>query len=151
MRKENSMKENNELVLHIYQDAEMAAYTLTKLLEDLKDKDNKIKKTLEDVLKDYEDWRNKTKKYLKKEKAEISENSMFEKMMAKMGISKEVKDDNSDSAIADLLIKGVSMGTIDMEKKIKDYAEEASDKDLELAKEFLKFQEKTIDIFKEYL
>lgn len=151
MRKENSMKENNELVLHIYQDAEMAAYTLTKLLEDLKDKDNKIKKTLEDVLKDYEDWKTKTKKYLKKEKAEISENSMFEKMMAKMGISKEVKDDNSDSAIADLLIKGVSMGTIDMEKKIKDYAEEASDKDLELAKEFLKFQEKTIDIFKEYL
>lgn len=145
------MKENNELVLHIYQDAEMAAYTLTKLLEDLKDKDNKIKKTLEDVLKDYEDWKTKTKKYLKKEKAEISENSMFEKMMAKMGISKEVKDDNSDSAIADLLIKGVSMGTIDMEKKIKDYAEEASDKDLELAKEFLKFQEKTIDIFKEYL
>ena len=151
MRKENSMKENNELVLHIYQDAEMAAYTLTKLLEELKDKDNKIKKTLEDVLKDYEDWKTKTKKYLKKEKAEISENSMFEKMMAKMGISKEVKDDNSDSAIADLLIKGVSMGTIDMEKKIKDYAEEASDKDLELAREFLKFQEKTIDIFKEYL
>ena len=151
MRKENSMKENNELVLHIYQDAEMAAYTLTKLLEDLKDKDNKIKKTLEDVLKDYEDWKTKTKKYLKKEKAEISENSMFEKMMAKMGISKEVKDDNSDSAIADLLIKGVSMGTIDMEKKIKDYAEEASDKELELAKEFLKFQEKNIDIFKEYL
>lgn len=145
------MKENNELVLHIYQDAEMAAYTLTKLLEDLKNKDNKIKKTLEDVLKDYEDWKTKTKKYLKKEKAEISENSMFEKMMAKMGINKEVKNDNSDSAIADLLIKGVSMGTIDMEKKIKDYAGEASDKDLDLAKEFLKFQEKTIDIFKEYL
>ena len=145
------MKENNELVLHIYQDAEMAAYTLTKLLEDLKNKDNKIKKTLEDVLKEYEEWKAKTKKYLKKEKTEISENSMFEKMMAKMGINKEVKNDNSDSAIADLLIKGVSMGTIDMEKKIKDYAEEASDKDLELAKEFLKFQEKTIDVFKEYL
>ena len=76
---------------------------------------------------------------------------MFEEMMAKMGISNEVKNDNSDSAIADLLIKGVSMGTIDMKKKIKDYQEEASDKGLELAKDFLKFQEKTIDIFKEYL
>lgn len=145
------MKESNELVLHIYEDAEMAVYTLTKLLEDLKDKDNKIKKTLEDVLKEYEQWESKTKKYLKKEHAEISKTGMFEKMMAKMGISKEVKSDNSDSAIADLLIKGVSMGTIDMEKKIKDYEEEASDKDLELARDFLKFQEKTIDIFKEYL
>ena len=145
------MKENNELVLHIYQDAEMASYTLTELLEDLKDKDNKIKQVLEDVLNEYEEWKSKTKKYLKKEKAEISETGIFEKMMAKMGISKEVKHDNSDSAIADLLIKGVSMGTIDMEKKIKDYEKEASDKDLELAKEFLQFQEKTIDIFKEYL
>ena len=145
------MKENNELVLHIYQDAEMASYTLSKLLEDLKDKDNKIKKTLEDVLKEYDDWKSKANKYLKKEKAEISKTGMFEKMMAKMGISKEVKNDNSDSAIADLIIKGVSIGTIDMEEKIKDYQEEASDKGLKLAKDFLKFQEKTIDIFKEYL
>ena len=45
------MKESNELILHIYQDAEMSAYTITKLLEGLKDRDNKIKKTLEDVLK----------------------------------------------------------------------------------------------------
>lgn len=145
------MKENNELALHIYQDAEMASYTLTKLLDDLKDKDNKIKKTIEDVLKEYEQWTTKTKKYLKKEKAEISKNGMFEKMMAKMGISKEVKSDNSDSAIADLLIKGVSMGTIDMEKKIKDYQEEVSEDELDMAKEFLAFQQKTIDIFKEYL
>ena len=36
------MKENHELVLHIYQDAEMASYTIHKLLVDLKEKDNKI-------------------------------------------------------------------------------------------------------------
>ena len=33
--------------------------------------------------------------------------------------TKEVKKDNSDAAIADMLIKGVSMGSIEMEKKIK--------------------------------
>ena len=145
------MKENNELALHIYQDAEMASYTLSKLLRDLEERDNKIKKTLEDILKEYEEWKNKTKKYLKKNSAEISETSMFDKMMANMGIKKEVKSDNSDSAIADLLIKGVSMGTIDMEKKIKDYENEVSDKELTLAKDFLQFQEKTIDILKHYL
>ena len=31
-------KENNELILHIYQDAEMSCYTLEKLLTDLKEK-----------------------------------------------------------------------------------------------------------------
>lgn len=145
------MKENNELALHIYEDVEMASYTLTILIRDLKDKDNKIKKTLEDILKEYEEWKSKMKKYLKKNNAEIDETGMFDKMMAKMGINKEVKKDNSDSAIADLLIKGVSMGSIDMEKKIKDYAREVSDKELTYAKDFLKFQEKTIDTLKGYL
>lgn len=145
------MNENNELALHIYKDAEMSAYTITRLLRDLKDKDNKIKKTLEDVLKEYEEWKVKTKKYLKKENAEISENGMMAKMMAGMGIDKEVKNDNSDSAIADMLIKGISTGSVDMEKKIKAYRDEANDKELELAEDFLKLQEKAIDIFKEYL
>lgn len=35
------MKENCELLEHIYKDSEMASYTLTKLIRDLKDKDNK--------------------------------------------------------------------------------------------------------------
>lgn len=145
------MKENHELILHIYKDSEMASYTLTKLLEDLKDRDNKIKKAIEDILKDYESFEVKAKKYLKKSKTEISETGLFDKMMAKMGIRKEVMDDNSDSKIADLLIKGVSMGTIDMEKKIKDYEKESDSKEISFAKDFLKFQEKTIDILKSYL
>lgn len=145
------MNENCELVLHIYKDAEMSAYSLTRLLKDLKDKDNKIKKTLEDILKEYEEWKSNTKKYLKKHNAEISENGMMAKMMAGMGIDKEVNADNSDSAIADMIIKGISTGSVDMEKKLKQYREEANDKELELAEDFLKFQEKAIDILKAYL
>ena len=145
------MNENSELVLHIYKDAEMASYTLTRLLKNLKDKDNKIKKTLEDILKEYEEWKSTTKMYLKKNNAEISENGMMAKMMAGMGIDKEVNADNSDSAIADMIIKGVSTGSVDMEKKLKQYRDEADEKELELAEDFLKFQEKTIDILKEYL
>lgn len=145
------MNENSELVLHIYKDAEMSAYSLTRLLKDLKDKDNKIKKTLEDILKEYEEWKSNTKKYLKKHDAEISENGMMAKMMAGMGIDKEVTSDNSDSAIADMIIKGISTGTVDMEKKLKQYKDEANEKELELAHDFLKFQEKAIDILKSYL
>lgn len=145
------MKEKYELALHIYQDAEMASYTLTKLIRDIQDRDNKIKKTLEDILQEYEEWKSKTKLFLEKNNAEIDETSMFEKMMAKMGVNKEVKKDNSDASLADMLIKGVSMGSIDMEKKISQYKDEVDEKELKLAKDFLKFQEKTIDILKEYL
>ena len=145
------MKENNELILHIYQDAEMACYTIEKLINDLKEKDNKIKTTVEDILHEYQDWKVRSKKLLQKEKAEISENSFMAKFMAGQGIKSEVNDDNSDSAIADMLIKGISMGSIDMEKKISAYKDEVNQKDLSLAKEFMKFQEKTIEHLKEYL
>ena len=145
------MKETNELVLHIYQDAEMASYTLEKLLDYLKDKDNKIKRFVENILMEYKEWQSKTKKYLKNNNSEISEKGTIEKMMANMGIGKEIKSDNSDSAVADLLIKGVSMGSINIEKKIKEYEKEVSDRELHLATDFLKFQEKTIDKLKECL
>lgn len=145
------MKENNELILHIYQDAEMACFTLDKLINDLKEKDNKIKKSVEDILHDYKNWKKKSKKILQKEKAEISENPLIAKVMAGSSIKKEVNSDNSDPAIADMLIKGIAMGSIDMEKKISAYEQEVSKEDLNMAKEFLKFQEKTIEHLKQYL
>lgn len=147
----NIMNESNELILHVYQDAEMACFTLDQLINDLKEKDNKIKKILEDIFKEYETWKQKTKRILQKENEEISQNPLIAKIMAGQSIKKEVKNDNSDSAIADLLIKGISMGTIDMDKKIRAYQEEASKDDLQIAKDFLKFQEKTIAHLKEYL
>ncbi len=144
-------KENNELILHIYQDAEMSCYTLEKLLSDLKEKDNKITKYVEDILHEYQDWKNKSKKLLQKENAEVSENSFMAKFMAGQGIKSEVNEDNSDSAIADMLIKGISMGSIDMEKKISAYKDEVNKEDLDMAKDFLKFQERAIEKLKEYL
>lgn len=145
------MKEKNELILHIYQDAEMACFTIDKLINDLKEKDNKIKKTVEDVLHEYQDWKQKSKKLLQKGNAEISENPLIAKFMAGSSIRKEVSNDNSDSAIADMLIKGIVMGSIDMEKKISAYKEEVNTEDLNMAKDFLKFQEKTIEKLKQYL
>lgn len=145
------MKEKNELVLHIYQDAEMGCYTVKKLINDLKEKDNKIKKLVEDIYKEYEVWKQKAKNLLKKERAEISENPAISKFMAGMSINKEVKSDNSDSAIADMLIQGISMGSIDMNKKLTAYKEDVNKEDLSIAKEFLKFQEKTIEQLKKYL
>ena len=145
------MKEKNELLLHIYKDAEMGAYTITKLLEDLKEKDNKIKASLEDTLKEYQEFTIKAKEYLEKDNAEIKTNNAFSKIMASMGINKEVIHDNSDASMADMLIKGISMGSINMEKKIKDYEKEVNKSELNFAKSFLKFQEKTIEIYKNYL
>ena len=145
------MKETNELLEHIYKDASMGSYTMEHLLEDLKDRDNKIKGLAEDILKEYQEFKSKAKEQLKEENIKLAEEGLVSKMMSTMGITKEVKKDNSDAAIADMLIKGVSMGSIEMEKKIKDFAKEAEKEDKKLAEDFLKFQQKTVDKLKEYL
>ena len=145
------MKEKNELLLHVYKDCDMSVTTLTELLDDLKEKDNKIKGVVEDLLKEYQSFLNRSKECLEKENIPLETEGIMTKMMANMGVSKEVKRDNSDSSIADLLIKGISMGSIDMEKKLEDYQQEVEKGDLKFAKEFLKFQQKAIDKLKKFL
>ena len=144
--------ESLEIVNHIYKDSEMAISTLTKLSTTLEKKDNKIKDTVEDIIKGYERYFKDAKKILNKNNCKKEKNGIVSKVMANMGIDKEVKDDNSDSAISDMLIKGVSMGSIDLEKKLKKYKDkEIDDKILELANDFKNFQDDIIEKLKEYL
>ena len=146
------MDESLEIVNHIYKDSEMAISTLTKLSTTLEKKDNKIKDTVEDILKGYERYFKDAKKILNKNNCKKEKNGLVSKVMANMGIDKEVKDDNSDSAISDMLIKGVSMGSIDLEKKLKKYKDkEIDNKVLELANDFKDFQDDIIKKLKEYL
>ena len=143
---------NGQYVNHIYKDSEMAISTLTKLSNTLEKKDNKIKDTVEDIIKGYERYFKDAKKILNKNNCKKEKNGFVSKVMANMGIDKEVKDDNSDSAISDMLIKGVSMGSIDLEKKIAKYKDkETDDKVLELANNFKDFQEDIIEKLKKYL
>ncbi len=146
------MDESLEIVNHIYKDSEMAISTLTKLKDALEKKDNKIKDTVEDIIKGYERYFKDAKKILNKNNCKKEKNGIVSKVMANMGIDKEVKDDNSDSALADMLIKGISMGSIDLEKKLAKYKEkEIDDKVLELANNFKDFQNDIIEKLKEYL
>ena len=68
-----------------------------------------------------------------------------------MGIKKEVKKDNSDSAIAHMLTEGIAMGVVDMETKLKNYKDTVDKKIYNLGKEFLKFQQGEIEKLKEYM
>jgi hypothetical protein len=143
--------EKFELLKHINQDAEMASYTIENLLNELKEKDNKIKEIAEDILKQYQHFLKETKEVLNKNKISSDEKGFIDKIGAKMGIKMNVTNDNSDSSIADMLIKGISMGSIDMEKKINDYKKSADEKSLSIAKDFLKFQTDSINKLKNYL
>lgn len=145
------MNENTELLEHIYQTAEMGAYSITKLMEEINEKDNKIKNLAEEQLQAYEKFLKEAKSIIKEDRAEVLKNGIMAKMASTMGIKKEVKKDNSDAAIAHMLTQGITMGVIDMETKVKNYKDSADEKVLKLGKDFLKFQQDQIEKLKEYM
>ena len=145
------MVEKIEIYKHIYQDSDMSVSTIKELKKDLKNKDNKIKDILDYILKEFIKYRKHSKKILLKNKVSLEEECFIVKMMANMGIKKEVVMDNSDSHMADLLIQGISMGSINMEQKISNYKDSLSFRDLRYAKKFYKFEKEIIEELKKYL
>lgn len=137
--------------MHIYETCDMGVKSTTKLIVLLRDKDNKIKKLLEDELKEYEKYLVKSEKLLKKNKVEPEGAGMMAEMMAKMSMKMDVKKDNSDSNIAGILTEGFTMGIINMNKKIEAYKDDCDNSIIELATDIVKFQEKEIKNLKSYL
>ena len=145
------MNERIEIYKHIYQDSEMSISSIKELKKDIKDKDNKIKGTLDEIIKGFIKYEKESKKQLNKMDSIPEEEGMFAKMMANMGIKKEVSSDNSDSHISEVMLQGISMGSINMEKKIDTYKDKLDNSDLKYAKKFLDYEKDCIEKLKEYL
>ena len=145
------MNKQCELIEKIYKDASMGRFSTQKLLDNLKGKDNKITGKVEEIFKEYSSYEEKAKESLLFKDMKLEEEGNIAKIMSSMGIYKEVLADNSDAAIADLLIQGLSMGEIEMEKRVENASDEISKDDLKLAKDFLKFQKKAQKDLKDFL
>lgn len=145
------MNENNELLLYIYENASMGVKSTTTLIRTISNKDNKIKKILEDELKGYENFVKDSEKLLKKYKVEKKEKGFIADISSYMGIKMEMLKDNSDARVADMLTKGFTMGNLDITKKIDMYEKDADKDILNLAKKLLDFGKENIELLKPYL
>lgn len=145
------MNENNEILECIYKAANIGRISAENLLKALKDKDNKIKEIIEEINKQYEKYEKESSKLLKKNKVEPKGTNVMMDMINKMEIKKEVKNDNSDSSIASTLIEGLTMGNIEMEKRISSYENKIDKKNINIAKNFKIFGEEYIEKLKKYL
>lgn len=145
------MNINAELLEYIYQTSDMGVKSTTYLLQDLNHKDNKIKNEIEQILKEYEKILKESKTLLKKYKVKPKEKSKMADLSSFFGIKMEVMKDNSDRKIADMLLQGLTMGIIEMEKKIEDYHEKCEKEILKIAKDLLTFEQDYTKKIKEYL
>lgn len=145
------MIENKELLVLINENTKMGLASTKELLKLIKEKDNKIKKVLEDELKKYEDLYKKCKSLMKKYKVKSEKSGLLKNLTATLAMRMEVNKDNSDSKLASILIRGFTMGNVDIEAKIKSYKKEASKDILSLAREILEFGENEIKLLKDFL
>lgn len=145
------MNENMELLNFVYVNAEMGVHTLNNLSDILRNKDNKIKGLIEDELKEYNNFLKESEKLLKKNKLEPKKTNLMGKISSKMGIAMETMKDNSDPAIASMVIEGLTMGIVEMETKIENYKKIVDKKILKLSNKFVKFQEEEIEKLKTFM
>ena len=145
------MNENNELLMYIYKNADMGVKSTTKLIKLLNTSDNKIKKVVEGELKGYENFLKKAKAMLKKNKVTPKGSSIIADISSAFAMDMEFMKDNSDAKIADILIRGFTMGNIDIDKKIEKYKDDADKDILKLAKELKRFGEINIELLQPYL
>ena len=117
------MNENNELLLYIYKNADMGVKSTTKLIKLLNNSDNKIKNIVEGQLKGYENFLKKSKTLLKKNKIEAKGNNLLTEITASITMNMEFMKDNSDAKIADILIRGFTMGNIEIDKNVENFCE----------------------------
>lgn len=143
--------ENGEILNFIYKNAEMGYTSTMKLLTTLKGKENTIKNSLETIKKGYKDFKDKSKMLIKNHKASIKKSNLISKISSSFGISMEVNKDNSDPAIAHLMMQGLTMGMVDIESKIKRFNGICDDKIITFAKDYLDFQNKSLEHLKNYL
>lgn len=141
------MKDNIKLVEEVYKDADMSVKTLEHLLECLQDKQNKITPLIEEIKNGYQTFKEITCEMLEECKLDKKETGSLGVMMANHSVTKEVKCDNSDRAISEMVIKGIDM-SVDNMKKLLDKELKAEYK--ELGNKFLKFEEESIAKLKNY-
>ena len=102
-------------------------------------------------MKEYERFLKDSKKLMKNYKVEVKSKGIMAGIGSFMGIKMEMFKDNSDARIADMLTKGLTMGQIDITKKIKNYEKVADKEVIDLAKKILEFNENSINALKSYL
>lgn len=144
MTKENKLNVLDELSKGCSMGIDSINYVIEKV------ENKKLKKILEDQGKKYEKISKEIEKlYSKHSDKEPHETNMMEKMMTWYGIQMRINDDDNETKIAELFIKGTNMGIIEGRKLLNNKDNDKKTKDL--IQEYVDFQEEYVEKLKEFL
>ncbi|MEG1558828.1 MAG: hypothetical protein RR228_01090 [Bacilli bacterium] len=144
------MNDYKEFLLFLDNNIFMGKSTIKEVLLSIKNKQNKIKTLIESELEYFESLSKKLEKILKKEKISTQNNILTNKMVS-TNIKISIMKDNSDSKIADMLIKGYTMGILDLTRKTNNYKDEVNHSIYKVANDLLSFEKRCIKELNEFI
>ena len=130
-----------EILDYIYKNSSMGYESTMTLLKTLQDKGNKITEVVTDIINSYSEFTKRSEYLLSKINADGKKLNIMATMSADMNIKRKIGKDNSDAAVAKMLIKGLSMGQNNMAKAFDNINKKDVDKKvLDLLDDFKDFQ-----------
>lgn len=142
------MNKDLEFLNYISQNAKMGMETLTVIIKHIEG--DEFKGILEKQLDEYKEIYNRCEELFDRVNKESKDRGTLEKIATYMTTKIEIKKDDSDSHIAEVIIKSKTVGITDLTKAINKYSD-ASSSVMALAKKLIKIEESDIDKLKPYL
>lgn len=143
------MKSDDRQVLReVQKNAQMAMQAIDSISNKIYD-DSLSAQVTRDSMK-YADLYNRATSELLRGKAESYKETGYQEMMLRGAIKANTMLNSSTSHVAELLIQGTNRGLTDM-WKIMNRSENAGKISVEIAKELMDFEEKSIEKLKDYL
>lgn len=136
------------LLEETYQNATMGIAAIESVLDKASSKN--FANDLMQQMRDYEELADKSREQLMKHGAKAKEKSLIDRTMLKGNIMVNTISDSSDSHIAEMVIKGSTMGITQMTKLLND-KDQADGVSKNIANDFIKKEEKNIKVMKSYL
>ena len=145
---QNKSENTTDFLSEIYRGAKMGVQSINSLLS--KVNDNKIYDELKYQLQSYEEIANEAYAELIKRNNTPKDISLFNKMSVNMSVGINTFINNNPSHIADMLIKGNTMGVTGITKTLNSHQD--SDPSIKgLADRFIELEQSNIDRLKKFL
>ena len=142
------MNTGDTLLRNVHKNAEMGKGTIPQVLEVTQTP--ALRKALEHQLQEYEKVADRAQNLLQQRGLEAEDPGDLKDFMSGLMIRAKTMTDRSPSHIAEMMIQGSTMGTIQMARKLHS-CETADEEAAELANELLRIEEQNIQQMKEFL
>ena len=150
MSEQNTVAHTKSFLDQLYKNVKMGADSIIDLMPKVRDQGLREEMTAE--LEHYEGFAKEIRAILFDDGKEPQEESFMSKLGVKMGVMMNTMMNDTTSHIAEMMIKGATMGITDTTKLIRENENTpCSEKALALARRTIEYEEESIERLKKFL